>query len=104
MASTSETGHAKNVANFETLISSVTAFGATYNPSKDTLKPAALQTLLTAAKTSLNTVNVAQSVYSNAVAGREFAFAPLSKLFTRVNNALKSTDTQFLRIYKNLIK
>jgi hypothetical protein len=28
MASTSETGHAKNVANFETLISSVTAFGA----------------------------------------------------------------------------
>jgi hypothetical protein len=93
MASTSETGYAKNVANFETLISFVTAFGATYNPSKETLKPAALQTLLSTAKTSLNTVNVALSTYSNVVAAREYAFVPFGKLITRVNNALKATDT-----------
>ena len=38
MASTSETGHAKNVANFEDLISFVTGYGATYNPTKVPLK------------------------------------------------------------------
>ena len=38
MASTSETGHAKNVANFQDLIEFVTGYGATYNPSKNSLK------------------------------------------------------------------
>lgn len=93
MASTTETGHAKNVANFETLFSSVTAFGTTYNPSKESIKPAALQTLLTAAKTSLNGTNTALAAYSNAVSARESAFEPVIPLITRVNNALKATDT-----------
>lgn len=34
MASTSETGHAKNVANLQDLISFVTGYGATYNPTR----------------------------------------------------------------------
>jgi hypothetical protein len=93
MASISETGHAKNVANFESLITSITAFGTNYNPSKDSLKLPALQTKLTASKESLNAVNIAQSAYSNAIAAREFAFEPFSKLITRVNNALKASDT-----------
>ena len=93
MASTSETGYAKNVANLETLISFVTAFGTTYNPSKDTLKLFALQTLLSDAKASINPVNVAFSARSNAVAARESAFEPFNKLVTRVNNSLKATDT-----------
>ena len=38
MASTSETGHAKNVANFQNLIAFVKAYGETYNPSKEALK------------------------------------------------------------------
>jgi hypothetical protein len=38
MASTSETGHAKNVANLQDLISFVIGYGATYNPTKNTLK------------------------------------------------------------------
>ena len=33
MASTSETGNAKNVANFQDLVAFVTAYGVTYNPS-----------------------------------------------------------------------
>ena len=93
MASTSETGHANNVANFENLITSTTAFGTSYNPSKETLKSPSLITLLGAAKESLNAVNIAQSAYSNAVAARESSFEPFSKLITRVNNALKATDT-----------
>jgi len=93
MASTSETGHAKNVANFDDLISFVTGYGTAYNPSKATIKLTALQTLSTSAKTAINAVNAALPAYSNAVAAREAAFEPLSKLITRVNNALKATDT-----------
>ena len=93
MASVSETGHAKNVTNLESLITSITAYGTSYNPSKDSIKLSALQALLTASKQSLNAVNIAQSAYSNAVAARESAFEPFSKLVTRVNNSLKASDT-----------
>ncbi len=93
MASTSETGHAKNVANFDDLISFATGYGTAYNPSKPTLKLTALQTLSTSAKNAINAVNAALPAYSNAVAARESAFEPLNKLITRVNNALKATDT-----------
>lgn len=93
MASTYETGCIQNVANFETLISYITAFGNDYNPSKSILKIPELQNILSDAKTSLNAVNIAFSAHSNAIALRESAFEPLSKLVTRVNNALKATDT-----------
>ena len=93
MASTTETGHANNVANFESLIISATAFGTSYNPSKESIKLTALQILLTNSKETLNSLNISQSAYSNAVAARESAFEPFSKLITRVNNALKASDT-----------
>ncbi|MBN2788045.1 MAG: hypothetical protein JXQ69_06960 [Paludibacteraceae bacterium] len=92
-SSRSETGHAKNVANFDDLISFVTGYGTAYNPSKTGIKLTALQTLSTSAKNAINAVNTALPAYSNAVAAREAAFEPLSKLITRVNNALKATDT-----------
>lgn len=93
MASTSETGHAKNVANFNELISFVSGYGETYNPTKETIKLTALQTLAASAKSSIDAVNAAIPAYSNAVSAREVAFEPLSKLITRVVNALKATDT-----------
>jgi hypothetical protein len=93
MSSKSETGHSKNVANFEQLIAYVTSYGTTYNPSKASIKLAGLQTLLTNSKNSLSAVYVAQANYSNAVAARDAAFKPLSKLSTRILNAIKATDT-----------
>ena len=45
MASTSETGHLKNVANFDELISFAMGYGETYNPSKAALKLDALKAL-----------------------------------------------------------
>ena len=93
MASTSETGHAKNVSNFETLISFITSYGATYNPSRESIKLPALNTILTNSKASLNALDEVHPTYSNAVAAREDAFKSFSKLITRVNNALKATDT-----------
>jgi hypothetical protein len=93
MASTSETGHAKNVANFDELISFVAAYGQAYNPSKASIQLPALQTLSAHAKTAIIAVNGALPAYNNAVAARDAAFAPLNKLTTRVLNALKATDT-----------
>ncbi|MBI4929199.1 MAG: hypothetical protein HY841_00430, partial [Bacteroidetes bacterium] len=52
MASTTETGHAKNVANFEDLISFCTGYGTSYNPSKAGIKLPALNTQFTGAKNS----------------------------------------------------
>ncbi len=93
MASTSETGHAKNVANFESLISFVKGYGATYNPSKDSIRIEALEVILANAKNSLIDIDTVFPTYTNAISAREFAFAPLSKIITRVNNAIKATDT-----------
>jgi len=93
MASTIETGHAKNVANFEKLVSYCTGYGTTYNPPKATIKLTALTTLATNSKNAINAVNAALPAYSNAVSAREAAFQPLSKLVTRIMNALKAADT-----------
>ena len=53
MASTEETGHAKNAATFEDLISFCTGYGAKYNPSKAALKLPVLNTQFTNAGATL---------------------------------------------------
>ena len=106
MANTSETGHAKNVTNLESLITSIIALGTTYNPSRDSIKLAALQTLLDQSKESLNAVNIAQAAYSNAVAARKVAFEPFGKLITRVMNSLKAsgTSTQVVQSARTIVR
>ena len=93
MASTSETGHAKNAANLQSLIASVVGYGAAYNPSKTALQLPALQVLGTNCNNAIKAVNAAFPGYAQAIADRETAFVPLSKMTTRVLNALKATDT-----------
>jgi len=88
----SETGHAKNVANFEDLISFCTGYGTTYNPSNAAIKLPALNTLFTSAKNSLSTINTTLPPWKTAVNAREIAFAPLSKLTTRLVNALDASS------------
>ena len=93
MSNNPETGHAKNVSNFESLISFVKGYGATYNPSKDAIRIEALELILANSKKSLIDIDTVFPAYTNAVSARESAFAPLSKIITRVNNAIKATDT-----------
>ena len=93
MASTSETGHPINVANFETIITDITSYGTIYNPSKVSLKVTALNTLLASAKSAVNAVSSAEPAHKLAINAREVAFKPLSPLVTKVINALKATDT-----------
>ena len=93
MPSTTETGHAKTVANFEKLIDYCEGYGTMYNPSKTSISLASLKTLHNKAKEVLTDVNSHYPAYSNAIAAREIVFVPLSKLATKIINALKATDT-----------
>jgi len=92
MKSTSETGHAKNVANFEALISFCKGYGAMYNPGKSALSIAALETLYQQALAALDDVHTNLVAFNNAVNKRAEAFKPLRSHATRIINALDSTD------------
>lgn len=92
MAKTSETGHAKNVANFATLITVVKGFKTAYNPSKPSIVLSALTILKTNADAVMADVNSKEGAYSSSIAAREVVFEPLSKLSTRIINALRATD------------
>ncbi len=92
MASTNETGHAKNVANFQNLIAFVTAYGATYNPSKSALQLPQLIALKADADAKLADVVANNTAYNNKVNERQAAFSGLKSLSTRLVNALQTTD------------
>ena len=91
MSSTPESGHAKNVANFETLISFCTGYGAKYNPINANIKLSALQEIHTKAQADMAALNATMPAYSQAVGIREAAFEPLSRLVTRLINAFAAT-------------
>lgn len=104
MASTSETGHPKNVANFENLVSFVVGFGVTYNPSKVTLKVPALQTQLASCKANIASVTSTSVAFNNTVNARMIAFDGLKKLSTRLLNALDATNAsvQLVKDFKTV--
>jgi hypothetical protein len=89
--SKSETGHAKNVANFHDLKTFCESYGPSYNPSNPLLTVAALDTKYTSSKASLKTVSELIPAWVNAVDYRFIAFAPFSALITRVYNSLASS-------------
>jgi len=90
--SNSETGHAKNLANFMTLKTSAAALGDAYNPSRESLRLEALDSLYEEARNGLLAVDTQFAAYSQAVAAREIAFRPLQKFATRMINALRADD------------
>lgn len=87
----SETGHAKNVTNLQTLIVYLQSLDGKYNPTKASLKLPALQTLYTNASKSVDDYANTKPVYSAAVDAQQAAFKPLDKLITRVVNAYKAS-------------
>ena len=85
-----ETGHDKNVANFEDLISRCVGFGAPYNPSLNAIKIANMNTLRTNALAALASVTTTETAFANAEDNRELIFKPLQAFATRIMSALKS--------------
>ena len=92
MASTSEVGHAKNVANFQDLIEFISAYGANYNPSKNTLKLPQIIAQKAEAENNLAEVITKNTDYNNKVNLRVDAFSDVRALATRLIAALQTTD------------
>ena len=92
MASTSETGHAKNIANFKDLIGYCTGYGAPYNPPKTSLQLTALNTLHTSAETELANVTANKNTFDTVTGNRQALFENLKALSTRIVNFLPATD------------
>lgn len=85
--SVSETGHAKNAANFERLIALCEGFGTIYNPSNDRLKIQQLQSLSQSVRTRINEVRVHKTDFDNVTNIRRAAFEDLRPFATRIINA-----------------
>lgn len=98
MPSTSETGHAKNVANLESLISFCNGYGAAYNPSKDALTIKNLQSIQTESNSELQKVKTFKTTFDNATDERQIAFKDLKPLSTKVVNAFAVSGATVLAV------
>jgi hypothetical protein len=90
MANFSEVGHAKNVANFEDLISFCLAYGGSYNPANANISITAMQAKQAAAKADIQAVKTAKTTLDNATNAREILFQDFKKLATRIISALSA--------------
>lgn len=86
--SSSETGHAKNVANFETLIIDCQGFGTAYNPSNSAITITALQTIYTNASNALTDIDAKHNNLNHVINTREVLFVGLKPLATQIMAAL----------------
>jgi len=91
MASRIETGHSKNVTNFETLLAHCKALGVRYNPSNEEITLGNLTILYNEAKLRVNEVKKAKSPFDDAVGMRFKTFKPYKSLSTKVIGALVSS-------------
>lgn len=91
MSVQNESGHAKNVANFEKLITYVIGYGDTYSPSNANIQLSSLEAKAAEAHTNLEIVHNLLANYNNRVGERSAAFAQLAQLSTRIFNALKAS-------------
>ena len=87
MSSTSEVGHAKNVANLQKLTEQVTVY-TLYNPPVENLTVESLQTLYITASAKLTEVEDKRLANKNAIASRQSAFENLKSTSTKIINHL----------------
>lgn len=92
MASTSEVGHAKNVANLQDLIEFITGYGTTYNPSKTNLQLTQIIAQKAAAENALIEVIAKNTDFNSKVNFRVNSFSDIKPLSTRLIAALQITD------------
>ena len=91
--SISEKGRAITLSNFNKLYSSLLYLGPPYKTPNANMQPAALLAQYTAARTVLSTHNQLEGPFKKVIKERRVAFAPISKLLTRLRGAVAATDT-----------
>ncbi len=90
--STSDTGHAKNVANFNKMIAACTGYGTAYNPSNPNLAIKAMTPQAAGGDASVKAVAPAQKPYKDAEDARHQPFIDLPQLVRDAYNELASCD------------
>lgn len=93
-----ETGHAKNVANFQDLISFCQGYDKAYNPTNENLKIPNLQLLYQEANDKLDSFKTQKTAFDNVTNDRKNAFANLKTLSTRIINAISVSGADALAI------
>ena len=87
MASTSEKGHARNIANANLLNTYIAQLGTLYNPSNPKLLLSNLQNIYTTSFSHQESVNTLVAPYSIAVDNRENVFFFFFKKKTKLRKA-----------------
>lgn len=90
--STTETGHARIMANVKRLIAVLLNLGMDYKPSNSAIMVEAFQNSVNACLKAIDAVGTAILAFRAACRQRELAFEQLSKLATRIFNTLKASD------------
>lgn len=92
MGTIHETGHARNVDNFEYLKSLCLGIGTAFNPSKASIRTEATTELLIRARDANHNVAEKLNRYTEVVDAREIAFLDLDQFATRLLMALQSSN------------
>lgn len=90
--STSEKGHARNLANGKLVNTYITQLGETYQPSNPQIKLSNLQTIYSNSFARQQDIHSALPPYTMAVKDREAIFAPLNKKITKLRKVYKATQ------------
>jgi hypothetical protein len=77
------------VATLDKVLGFCNAQGAVYNPSQESIQVAALNSLLTSAREKVKAADVSRTAYENALNARQPVFRELTKLASRVLDALE---------------
>ncbi|MBI4929712.1 MAG: hypothetical protein HY841_03040 [Bacteroidetes bacterium] len=85
--SKTETGHAKNVANLNVMISRLQGYGTRYNPTNPLIKIPNLQTAFTSGSATMTTLDNVKPAYTKSVDDRQQIFTDMEKLSTRIINS-----------------
>jgi len=92
MASTSETGHYKNIRGMETLLTYIADVGAIYNPITERLKTASLTQLVLDANSAMTELRNAVAQLKIHQSLRQDNFATLVDTASRVVSAMRSCE------------
>lgn len=91
MASTSETGHGKNLANFKKIIIIIKGF-PDYNPTKAAIQIPNLEILRDHTDAAFDTLRTKNAQYDHIINQRQQTFSQLKPYSTRIINALDASD------------
>jgi hypothetical protein len=89
-----ETGHAKNVANFQALISACISFGPSYAPKRANITIAGLNSKVSSCLAGLSKTNLQFSGNKSEMGERELMFSTLSSKASRIKAAVKASDVK----------